>query len=215
MPGDPAPSPRTRRLDTVASIMLAAAGMASAWATYQSSLWGGIQASGYATASARVTEAAQLELQAGQKAGLDTALYMAWLSAAAADDRELMTFYERRFAPGFRKVFDDWRAQYPEELRGQVRKGSAVPLPRAEHPETREAARLRRDSAEMFDQAAKANANGDRYVASTVILALILFLLGISTVTRSEGQRRLLVILAGGLGLAVLAFLLRLPVAAL
>jgi hypothetical protein len=52
-------------------------------------------------------------------------------------------------------------------------------------------------------------------VASTVILALILFLLGISTVARSERQRLLLVVLAGGLGLAVMGFLLVLPVASL
>ena len=58
MPDDSAPSPRTRRLDTVASIMLAAAGVASAWATYQAALWGGVQASSYASASAKVTEAA-------------------------------------------------------------------------------------------------------------------------------------------------------------
>jgi len=212
---DPDSPLRNRRLETVASIMLAAAGVASAWATYQSSLWGGIQASSYATGSARVTEAARLELQAGQKAGMDTALYMAWLSAAAADDRELMTFYERRFAPGFRKVFAEWRAQYPEDLRGQVRQGPAVPLPRAEHPEALEASRLRQDASNLFSKADKANATGDRYVASTVILALILFLLGISTVARSERQRRLLVILAGGLGVAVLVFLLRLPVASL
>lgn len=212
---DPDSPSRNRRLETVASIMLAAAGVASAWATYQSSLWGGIQASSYANGSARVTEAARLELQAGQKAGMDTALYMAWLSAAAADDRELMTFYERRFAPGFRKVFAEWRAQYPEDLRGQVRQGPAVPLPRAEHPEALEASRLRQDASNLFSKADKANATGDRYVASTVILALILFLLGISTVARSERQRRLLVILAGGLGVAVLVFLLRLPVASL
>lgn len=140
---------------------------------------------------------------------------MAWLSAAAEDDRELMTFYERRFAPGFRKVFDDWRAQYPDDLRGQVRKGPLVPLPRAEHPESQEAARLRREAADLFQSADKANATGDRYVASTVVLALILFFLGISTVARSDRQRKILVILAGGLGLAVLVFLLRLPVAAL
>lgn len=212
---DPDSPSRNRRLETVASIMLAAAGVASAWATYQSSLWGGIQASSYATGSARVTEAARLELQAGQKAGMDTALYMAWLSAAAADDRELMTFYERRFAPGFRKVFAEWRAQYPEDLRGQVRQGPAVPLPRAEHPEALEASRLRQEASNLFSKADKANATGDRYVASTVILALILFLLGISTVARSERQRRLLVILAGGLGVAVLVFLLRLSVASL
>lgn len=209
------PTLRSRRLETISSIMLAAAGVASAWATYQSSLWGGIQASSYATGSARVTEAARLELQAGQKAGLDTALYMAWLSAAAEDDRELMTFYERRFAPGFQKVFLEWRAQYPEELRGQVRRGPAVPLPRAEHPESREAARLRQDADNLFQKANQANATGDRYVASTVILALILFLLGISTVARSERQRRLLIILAGGLGVAVLVFLLKLPIASL
>ena len=96
-----------------------------------------------------------------------------------------------------------------------MRQGPAVPLPRAEHPESRDAARLRAEADDLFKQAARANATGDRYVASTVILALILFLLGISTVTRSDRQKRLMVLLAGGLGVAVLVFLLRLPVAAL
>ena len=209
------PARRSRRLETLTAVMLAAAGLASAWATYQSSLWGGIQASNYAKGSARVAEASRLELQAGQRAGLDTALYMAWLSAAADDDRELMTFYERRFEPEFHKVFLAWRAQYPEDLRGQVRKGPAVPLPRAVHPETREAAKLRQEADSLFQQADTANGNGDRYVASTVILALILFLLGMGSLAISDRQRRFMVILAGGLGIAVLVFLLRLPVASL
>ena len=215
MPEDSAPSPRTRRLDTVASIMLAAAGVASAWATYQSSLWGGIQASSYASASAKVTEAARLELRAGQKTGMDTAMYISWLSAAAKNDRELMTFYERRFAPEFRKVFDVWRSQYPADLRGQVREGPNVSMLHAEHSESLEATALRDESSALFSRAEKANSTGDRYVASTVILALVLFLLGISTVARSWGQRRLLVMIAGGLGLGALAFLFSLPMAAL
>jgi hypothetical protein len=215
MPGEGLKSPRSRRLDTIASIMLAAAGVASAWATYQSSLWGGVQASSYASASAKVTEAARLELRAGQKTGMDTALYMAWLSAAAKNDHELMTFYERRFAPEFKKVFDVWRSQYPADLRGQVREGPALSMLHAEHSESLEANKLRAEASALFGKAEKANATGDRYVASTVILALILFLLGISTVARSWGQRRLLVIIAGGLGLAALAFLFLLPVAAL
>jgi len=215
MPDDGLKSPRSRRLDTTASIMLAAAGVASAWATYQSSLWGGVQSSSYATASAKVTEAARLELQAGQKTGMDTAMYMAWLSAAARNDRELMTFYERRFATEFGKVFDVWRSQFPADLRSQVREGPKVALLRAEHSESLEAKGLRDEASALFNRAEKANSTGDRYVASTVILALVLFLLGISTVARSWGQRRLLVMIAGGLGLAALAFLFSLPMAAL
>lgn len=215
MPDDGLKSPRSRRLDTIASIMLAAAGVASAWATYQSSLWGGVQASSYATASAKVTEAARLELQAGQKTGMDTAMYMAWMSAAAKNDQELMTFYERRFAPELKKVFDAWRSQYPADLRSQVREGPNLPMLRTEHSESLEAKTMRDEAAALFGKADKANSTGDRYVASTVILALVLFLLGISTVARSWGQRRLLVMIAGGLGLAALAFLFSLPMAAL
>ncbi|MFZ4065949.1 MAG: hypothetical protein ACOYKF_00275 [Phenylobacterium sp.] len=215
MPDDGLKSPRSRRLDTIASIMLAAAGVASAWATYQSSLWGGVQASSYANASAKVTEAARLELRAGQRNGMDTALYMAWMSAAAKNDRELMTFYERRFVPEFKKVFDVWRSQYPDDLRSQVQEGPNLSMLRAEHSESLEAKALGDEASALFNRANKANSTGDRYVASTVILALVLFLLGISTVARSWEQRRLLVIIAGGLGLAALAFLLRLPMAAL
>ena len=139
----------------------------------------------------------------------------AGLSAAAKNDRELMTFYERRFAPEFRKVFDVWRSQYPADLRGQVREGPNVSMLHAEHSESLEATALRDESSALFSRAEKANSTGDRYVASTVILALVLFLLGISTVARSWGQRRLLVMIAGGLGLVALAFLFSLPMAAL
>jgi hypothetical protein len=215
MPDEGLQGRRARRMDTVSAIMLAAAGVASAWATYQATLWGGVQASSYASASAKVTEAARLELQAGQKTGMDTAFYMAWLSAAARDDRELMTFYERRFDPEFRKIFDVWRNQFPADLRGHVREGSNISLPRTEHSESLEAKAMRDEATALFNRAEQSGSTGDRYVASTVTLSLILFLLGISTIARSEGQRRLLVIVAGGLSLATLVFVLTLPVASL
>jgi hypothetical protein len=203
------------RLEVATAVVLSIAGLASAWASYQAALWGGVQAANYATATARMTEAAQMEVIDGQRTAVETALLMSWLSAAADDDKQLMTFYERRFPPEMRAVFVPWRARYPDHLRESVKDGPPIPLPKTQHEQGRKAGLLRRQAAEAFRIGDSANGNSDRYVASTVVFSTVLFLAGISPQLRRTALRKLLVGLAAALGCAAIGFLLTLPVARL
>jgi hypothetical protein len=79
----PADAQRTRRLEVATAALLSAAGLFSAWASYQAALWGGQQASHYALASAKVTEASRLSIVDGQLVGIDGLMFKSWLEAAS------------------------------------------------------------------------------------------------------------------------------------
>src|SRR5262245_17013175 len=59
-------SPRERRFEIVATVLLAVTALATAWSGYQASLWDGIQSSNYTQASAARTEASQNHTEANQ-----------------------------------------------------------------------------------------------------------------------------------------------------
>ena len=68
-----------KRIEFTTAALLSVAGLVSAWASYQASLWGGVQASHYAHASAKLTEASRLSIIDGQAFATDSQLFMAWL----------------------------------------------------------------------------------------------------------------------------------------
>lgn len=212
-----ADSDRTARFVEVATaILLSVAGLASAWASYQSALWGGVQASHYARATAKTTEASQLAIIDGQRAGHDELMFMAWLSAASDGDEKRMAFYQRRFSPELRAIFLPWRARYPADMRDAT--VDAVPpkqLQRSEHAEGRAARALMAAAADELVAGDEANSHGDRFVASTVVLSTVLFLGGIAGLFRRNSVRLAVLGLAGLMAVAALLFLATLPTSSL
>jgi hypothetical protein len=207
---------RLHRIEIATAILLSLAGLISAWASYQASLWGGIQASHYAQATAKATEASRLSIIEGQEVGTDRALFMAWLEAAAENDQKRMAFFEERFSPEMLKLFVPWRKTHPANYAdAQLARDRAKSLPRPAHPEGIAARQM--DAASRADLAAgdRANSFGDKYVAATVVLALVLFLGGISPLLKRNSVRAGLLVLAALLGLAAAIAIFSLPVAAL
>lgn len=203
-------------LDAATAILLAGAGLVSAWASYQSALWGGIQASHYTLATAKLTEAARLSIEDGQAAAVEGGLFVAWLNAAAANDTRRMTFFERRFPPGMRAAFDKWRATLPADLReAEVSGTSPIPAPRLTHAQGVAASRLQDAARAEFAAGETANGHGDRYTMATVILSLALFLSGISPLLKRERARLAVLAMAGLLGIAATVYIALLPVATL
>ena len=202
-----------RRIEVTTAILLSVAGLVSAWASYQASLWGGVQASHYAHASAKVTEASRLSIIDGQAFGADSQIFMAWLEAASAADVARMTFFEHRFSPELRTKFDPWRARHAGDLR-QMQADPNAPrqFPRPIHREGVEARALQRAADAEFEAGEQANRNGDRYVAATVVLSTVLFLGGISPLLKDTRIRMALLALATLLGLGASIFIFALPI---
>jgi hypothetical protein len=205
-----------RRIEITTAVLLSLAGLASAWASFQASLWGGIQASHYARASAKVTEASRLSIVDGQLVGTDAMLFMAWLEAAADGDERRTAFFEHRFSPEMHAKFDPWRARFPGDLRKfSMNPNAPNEFPRPVHKQGIAARDLQRAAVAEFAEGDEANRIGDRYVATTVVLSTVLFLGGISPLLKRYSTRMAMLVLASLLGVAAIVFILRLPVAAL
>ncbi len=120
-----------------------------------------------------------------------------------------MEVAERRFRPEFRLAFDAWIATDPFE------NPDAPPGPQAmpEYVPTglARAHELDAEADELFAEGHEAAETADNYVRTTVILASVLFLVGISTQFPLRGVRYVLI----GVGAALLIFagvlILRLP----
>ena len=173
------PEHRPRRLDAVATVLLALAAVATAWATYQAAHWRSEQAlAGNRSTAARV-EANRAAGVANRRITVDVQTYIQWVDAYSAGDRKLADFYFRRFRPELRPAVQAWVAERPLE-------NPRAPLTPFDMPEYRSAALAEADRLESKGDAEAAVAlahveRADKYTLCVVLFAMTLFFAGIST----------------------------------
>jgi hypothetical protein len=184
--------PPTRRawFETVATVLLALAAVATAWSSYQATRWNGEQAKTASRVNAARIEASRAQGLAEGQTQVDIAMFFEWINATDAGDDELATFYTDRFRPEFVPAFEAWLDTEP------LTDPSAPPTPFAMDEYQLEAG----DEADRLDAeaerlAAEARANLQRsanYVLAVVLFAVALFFGGMSTKLNREGPRKAL-----------------------
>jgi hypothetical protein len=177
LPGAPA-ADRTHWLDTLLVTLLAVSSLLAAWSGYQATLWNNAQATANSEAANRRLESARATTIGYQNIQLDIALLMNWLNAYGNDNTELADFYSNRFTERLAPAFAAWSAQDPRNNPDAPSDPFAMPEYRV--PELEEADRFLVEADAIYQQGQIAGANGDRYVATTVILAIVLFFAGIA-----------------------------------
>jgi hypothetical protein len=168
-----------RRFELVATVLLAIAAVATAWAAYQSARWHGEQAKGQSASIAARVESTRAANVANRQAQIDVALFTQWVDAYARDETALAGFYRRRFRAEFRPAFDAWVATRP-------RTNPGAPLSPFDMPQYRLAATAQADDLEAQAKAASERVGGfiqraDNYSLAVVLFAASLFFAGIST----------------------------------
>jgi hypothetical protein len=166
-----------RATELTAAVLLSFAALASSYAGFEADLWDGEQAANYALAEESRTSSAKDATIGAQYTGIDTILFTQWLDAYASNDRALAKFYELRFRPEFRTVFDQWIALGP-------RINSDVPSTPFHMPAYRNGMASSggvsgRKADELFAKGQRANEISDTYGQAVLILALSLFLGGV------------------------------------
>lgn len=190
---------RDHVLDLAATLLLALAAIATAWATYQSSVWRGEQAKAQgASIAARVESTRQADV-ANRQAQIDVALFTQWVDAYARGEDELAAFYRKRFRDEFEPAFEAWVATKP-------RQNENAPLSPFAMPEYRLAATAAADALEQEAAAHSRNVSryierADRYMLAVVLFAIALFFAALSTRLKTFGSRATL------LGLGYVLFL--------
>jgi hypothetical protein len=178
---------RPSRLELIATILLAAATVATAWSGYQASRWNGEQAKAFSRASALRVESAKADSLANTQTEVDVATYIQWVDALAHDEAELAEFYARRFRPEFQPAVKAWQATKPFT-------NPNAPLTPFQMPQYELAAR--EEAVQLETQAEASSAKGrvnvqraTNYVLGVVLFAAALFFAGISTKQQSPPLR--------------------------
>ena len=171
-------SRRDRWIDWITVVLLAAASVLAAWSGYQSALWGGLQAAAYSQAGSSRVESVRASTVGYQLQQIDIALYLQWLNAFLTGNSELAKILEERFSPRLAPAFDAWIATEPRT--NPDAPSDPFRLPEYDVPQLKTAHTQESEANRLFDQGQAANQISDRYVASTVILAIVLFFAGIA-----------------------------------
>jgi len=189
---------RVTRLEVRATVLLAAATVATAWSGYQATRWNGEQAKAGARASAMRIESSKADAVANTQTQIDVATFTQWVNAYAVEQKELSDFYFRRFRAEFKPAVHAWTATKPLRNRSAPLTPFAMPQ---YHLAARDAARRLDVSAGSW--AARAQADIQRssnYILGVVLFTTALFFASISTKLQTPRLRRALL----GFGLVIL-----------
>ena len=198
------------RFELAATLLLAVAAVATAWAAYQSARWHGEQARAQSASIAARVESTRAANVANRQGQVDVALFTQWVDAYAREEDELSAFYRKRFRPEFVPAFDAWVATRP-------RKNPDAPLSPFAMPEYVLAATTMADQLEAKAAAASVKAGADiqradNYSLAVVLFAAALFFAGVSTRLHDRGPRSIVLGLGYTMCLASVIWIATFPV---
>ena len=187
-----------RVLSIAEAVLLSIVALMAAWSGYAAAKWSTESRVKLAEASTLRSEANRADINAIDLRNFDASTFNAWFSAFTVKNRQAMAVAERRFRPQFKVAFDAWRGTHPEN-NPNAPKGPTY-MPQYKEPGLAKAKRLDDQASAAFEDGSTAGTRSDDYVRTTVFLASVLFLVGISTQFRIRGVRYALV----GVGAALL-----------
>ena len=168
---------RHDRWSLAEAVVLSIVTLVAAWSGYAAAKWNTESRLEVAHASTHHTEANRAFQQSITLRTWDASAFNSWFTAYIAGDANAARVAQRRFRPEYRVAFDAWLATHP------FTNPNAPPGPQSMpqyHPEG--AARARTLDAEGDAEVAKGEHAGnvaDDYIRTTVVLASVLFLIGI------------------------------------
>jgi len=198
------------RFELAATVLLAIAAVATAWAAYQSARWHGQQAKAQSASVAARVESTRAANVANRQAQIDVALFTQWVDAYARHETELAGFYRKRFRPEFQPAFAAWVATRP-------RTNPDAPLsPFALHQyklaATAQAERLEAQATAASATVGQDIQRADNYSLTVVLFAASLFFAGISTRLPSRTSRTVVLGLGYTLFVGSLVWIATFPV---
>jgi hypothetical protein len=194
---------RDRLLSVVEAVLLSLVAVLAALSGYAAAKWSTESRLHLAESSTIRQEASRAHLQALELRNFDASTFNAWFSAYTVQNEQAMALAERRFRPQFHRAFDAWRATKPE-TNPDAPPGPTY-MPQYRQPGLAAAEALDRKADEAFAAGSTAGEDADDYVRTTVFLAVVLFLVGISAHFPLRAARYVLIGLGAVLLVAALA----------
>jgi hypothetical protein len=161
------------------AVLLSIVALLAAWAGYSAAKWGTQTSLSLARASAARTKASLAQIQANQIRGLDSISFNAAETAYTSHDQQLFALMVRRMSPTYRAAFQAWLALHP--LKNPKAPPDPSYMPQYKIPQEAQATALNAVADAYITRGVHAARNVDDYVRLTVLLAAVLFLVGIGS----------------------------------
>ena len=191
---------RDRLITIVEAVLLAVVAVLAAWSGFAAAKWGTESSLQLAQASAARTQANRAAYQAADLRNFDSLTFNAWFTAYVAGNKKAIRVAEMRFRPNFLVAFNAWLKTHPF-TNPNAPKGPTY-MPQYVQPELALSRRLDASADDHYVLGEEAGSNSDGYVRTTVYLATVLFLVGISGHFRVRAARLGLI----GVGGVILVF---------
>jgi hypothetical protein len=187
--------PHSRSISIVEAVLLSVVTLVAAWSGYSASKWStesAIDLSNASTERAKANRAFQGSLTLRT---LDATGFNAWFTAYLQGHRAAAAVAQKRFRPAYDVAFQAWLATNPF-TNPNAPKGPQY-MPEYKPAGEAQAERLDREADALFAHGEKAASTADEYVRVTVILASVLFIVGISSQFPVSAVRYGLIALGG------------------
>ncbi len=191
------------------AVVLSIVTIMAAWSGFSAAKWSTESSLDLAKASATRTIANRdyqeaLTLRVG-----DSTTFNAWFGAYIAGRKQAALVAQRRFRPAYKVAFDAWMATHPF-TNPHAPPGPAY-MPQYKLVSQDESTKLDAAAEGYYSDGQKAAQHADDYIRTTVILASVLFLVGISSHFRVKGVRIGLISVGVALLLVALVAITSLP----
>jgi hypothetical protein len=206
---DSAHARRDRLLSIIEALLLSIVALMAAWAGYSAAKWGTESSLSLSKASAARSRASADQIQATQIRTLDSVSFNAVEGAYVTHNTKLFNLTIKRLRAGYKPAFNAWLATHP--LKNPNAPADPSDMPQYVIPQEKQAVELTARADELFSEGQSAAETGDKYVRLTVLLAAVLFLVGIGSRFPVRAARHGLIAIAVGLLVVCVIQLLGLP----
>lgn len=205
----PGHAKRDRVITIFEAVLLSVVALMAAWAGYSAAKWGTDSSLSLAKASGARSRASADQIQATQIRTLDSVSFNAVEGAYVAHNAKLFNLAVRRLRAGYRPAFNAWLATHP--LKNRSAPADPSDMPQYVIPQEKQAQVLTAQADAHFTDGESAAGTADKYVRLTVLLAAVLFLVGIGSRFPIRSARYGLIAVAAVLLLVSVIQLLGLP----
>jgi hypothetical protein len=198
-----------RLIGIVEAVVLSLVALLAAWSGFSAAKWSTHSSITLAKASATRAKAGVAEIQAIQIRTLDSVSFNAVATAYASGDKKLFAVTLRRLRPGYRVAMNAWLALHP--LTNPRAPPGPSYMPQYRIPQEAQSRALDVTAASYLAEGQAAGHTADEFVQLTVLLAAVLFLVGIGSRFPIRAARLGLLAVAGVLLVISVVQLLGLP----
>jgi len=178
---------RDRWVGIAEAVLLSVVALLAAWSGYSAAKWSTEASLSLAKASSTRTKASLALIQANQIRMLDSVSFNAAETAYAANNTRLYHLAIRRLRTGYRPAVEAWIALRP--LTNLKAPPDPSYMPQYRIPQQTQGLALSARADAYFNQGQAAARTADKYVRLTVVLAAVLFLVGIGSRFPVRGAR--------------------------